>query len=307
MKNNQPNIIVILGPTSGGKTKLAIELANKFNGEIVSADSRQVYKGMDIGTGKDLGEYNVPYHLIDVANPKSQFDLVKYQKLAFSTIDDILKRGKLPILTGGSGLYIQAVVDNFKLSDSKKDLDLRKKAEKLSLEELFNKLRKLASKMADRLNNSDKNNKRRLVRYLEILEDDKNFKGQTGRKKYEALIIGLNCPREILKQRITKRLIKRLERQGMIEEVKKLKNNGLSWKRLENFGLEYKFIALYLQKKLSYKEMVEKLNIAINQFSKRQLTWFKRWEKQGAKIRWLKDCNAAVEDVKKFIKKEADV
>lgn len=289
MSNDQKKIIVILGPTSSGKTKLAIELANEFNGEIVSADSRQVYKGMDIGTGKDLGGYNVPYHLIDVASPKTQFNLVKYQKLAFAAIDDILKRGKLPILAGGSGLYLQAVVDNFKLSDSKKDLDLRKKAERLSATELFSKLSKLAPKLAARLNNSDKNNKRRLVRYLEIVGQDEDFKSQAGRKKYDALLIGVDCAREILKERIAKRLIERLKKQNLIGEVETLRKRGLSWKKLEAFGLEYKFIALYLQKELSYEEMIEKLNIALNQFSKRQMTWFKRWEKQGAKINWLED------------------
>src|SRR3989339_182461 len=284
MSHDKPKIIVVLGPTACGKTKLAIELANKFNGEIVSADSRQVYKGLDIGTGKDLGDYNVPYYLIDVADPRRQFNLVKYQKLAFAAIDDILRRGKLPILVGGSGLYLQAVVDNFQLADAKRDLALRKKAEELNAKELFSKLDKLAPKMAARLNNSDRNNPRRLVRYLEILGQDKDFKSQTGRGKYEALIIGIDCPREVLKKRITARLVERLEQQKMIEEVRKLRAGGLGWKRLEDFGLEYKFISLYLRKKLSYDEMVEKLDIAICQFSKRQLTWFKRWEKQGAKI-----------------------
>lgn len=302
MSNNQKKIIVILGQTSSGKTSLAIKLANEFNGEIVSADSRQVYRGMDIGTGKDLGAYNVPYHLIDVANPKTQFNLVKYQKLAFVAIDDILKRGRLPILAGGSGLYLQAVVDNFKLSDSKKDLDLRKKAEKLSANELFSKLSKLAPKMAARLNNSDKNNKRRLVRYLEIVGQDEDFKNQTGHKKYDALIIGLEVAREILKERIAKRLIDRLKKQNLIGEVETLRKRGLSWKRLEGFGLEYKFISLYLQKELSYEEMIEKLNIALNQFSKRQMTWFKRWAKQGAKINWLEDDEKIKKLVKNFIK-----
>lgn len=302
-KNNfQKNkIIVILGPTASGKTALAIDLANKFNGEIVSADSRQVYKGMDIGTGKDLGEYSVPYHLMDVASPKTRFDLAKYQKSAFIAIDDILGRGKLPILTGGSGLYLQAVVDNFKLSNVKTDLSLRKKLEKLNAEKLYAELRKIAPKMAAKLNQSDKNNKRRLIRYLEILKQDKDFKSQSGKKKYQALIIGIKVPREILKQRIFKRLVARLKEQNMTGEVENLRAKGLSWKKLEDFGLEYKFIAMYLQNKLNYEEMVEKLNIAINQFSKRQLTWFKRWEKLGAKINWLKDSKKIEKLVKEFL------
>jgi len=321
-------IIVILGPTASGKTKLAVELASKFNGEIVSADSRQVYRGMDIGTGKDLKDYRleipnpndqlpnkfkiqnsklkiieIPYHLIDVANPKEQFDLAQYQKMAFRAIDDILKRGKLPILAGGSGLYLQAVVENYKLSEAKKDLALRKKLEKLSAAELFNKLKKLVPKMAVKLNQSDKNNKRRLIRYLEIVGQDHNFKSRAGKRKYNALIIGVNFSRDILKQRIFKRLLERLKEQNMIGEVERLHEQGLSWKRLEDFGLEYKFVSLYLEGELQYEEMVEKLNLAIYQFAKRQLTWFKRWEKQGANINWVKDNKKIEKLVKDYLEK----
>lgn len=295
-------ILVILGPTASGKTSLAVRLAEKFNGEIVSADSRQVYRGMDIGTGKDLSEYSVPYHLIDVVSPKIRFDLAKYQEAAFKAIDGILKRGKLPILAGGSGLYLQAVIDNYRLSDIKSDLVLRKKLDKLNALELFKKLEELAPKMAAKLNQSDKNNKRRLIRYLEILGQDKNFKSRIGKKKYQALLIGVNISREVLQQRILKRLIDRLKDQDMVGEIKKLRKGGLSWKKLEEFGLEYRFIALYLQNKLQYDEMIEKLNLAIYQFAKRQLTWFKRWEKQGAKINWLKDNKKIEKLVKTFLK-----
>jgi len=301
LKKNK-KIIVILGPTASGKTSLAVALAEKFNGEIVSADSRQVYRGMDIGTGKDLAEYSVPYHLIDVASPKSQFDLAKYQRLAFKAIDDILKRGKLPILAGGSGLYLQAVADNYKLSDVKKNLALRKKLEKLSAPELFAKLGKLAPKLAAKLNQSDRANQRRLIRYLEILNQDKDFKSRAGKKKYKALIIGLNFSRDALRQRIFKRLLERLKEQNMIGEAESLRAKGLSWKKLEDFGLEYKFMALYLQGKLQYEEMVEKLNHAIYQFAKRQLTWFKRWEKQGVKINWVRDESKIRKLVREFLK-----
>ena len=301
MNQMKSKILVILGPTASGKTKLAIKLALKFNGEIVSADSRQVYRGMDVGTGKDLEEYIVPYHLIDVASPKIRFDLAKYQKMAFKAIDDILKRGKLPILAGGSGLYLQAVVDNYKLSDVKKNLELRKKLEKLAVVELFSKIKELAPKMAAKLNQSDKNNKRRLIRYLEILGQDKNFKNCQGQKKYQALLVGVKFGQDILKQRIFKRLLERLKEQNMIGEVENLHSQGLSWKKMEDFGLEYKFIALYLQKKLTYDELVEKLNIAIYQFAKRQLTWFKRWEKQGAKISWLKNSKKIAKLAEEFL------
>lgn len=299
--NKKNKIIVILGPTASGKTKLAVKLAVRFNGEIISADSRQVYRGMDIGTGKDLSEYIVPYHLIDVANPRVRFDLAKYQKLAFKAIDDILKRGKLPILAGGSGLYLQAIVDNYKLSEVNKNLALRKKLDKLNASELFEKLEKLAPKMAARLNQSDRNNKRRLIRYLEILGQDENFKNRLGKKKYQALLVGVKFSKNILKQRIFKRLLERLKEQNMIEEVENLHSQGVSWKKLEEFGLEYKFIALYLQK-IIYEEMAKKLNIAIFQFAKRQLTWFKRWEKQGAKINWLKDSKKIEKLVREFLK-----
>ena len=240
-------IIVILGPTASGKTKLAVELAVKFNGEIVSADSRQVYKGMDIGTGKDLSDYTVPYHLIDVASPKLRFDLAKFQKAAFAAIDDILKRGRVPILAGGSGLYLQAVIDNYRLSDIKSNLALRKKLEKLNAGELFKKLERLAPKMAAKLNNSDKNNKRRLIRYLEIIGQDENFKSRSGKKKYDALLIGVKFGNDTLKQRIFKRLLERFKEQNMIGEAENLHGRGLGWKKLEEFGLDYQFIALYLQ------------------------------------------------------------
>lgn len=302
MAQHKNKIIVILGPTATGKTKLAVKLALKFNGEIVSADSRQVYHGLDVGTGKDLEEYSAPYHLIDVASPKIRFDLAKYQKMAFQVIDDILQRGKLPILVGGSGLYLQAVVDNYKLADVKKDWAKRKTLEKLTVEELFSKLKELSPKMAVKLNQSDRRNKRRLIRYLEILEQDENFKNRRGPSKYETLIIGLKFGKHILKQRIFKRLLERLKEQNMIGEVENLHRLGLSWKKLESFGLEYKFIALYLHGRIEYDEMIEKLNIAIYQFAKRQLTWFKRWEKQGAEIHWVRDVKKIEKLVREFLK-----
>jgi len=326
-QNIKSKIIVILGPTSSGKTKLAVKSAVEFNGEIVSADSRQVYRGMDVGTGKDLQEYNIkipnpksqipnkskitnskfkttsiPYHLIDVASPKERFNLADYQKIAFNAIDDVLARKKLPILVGGSGLYLQAVVDNYNLSTAKPDTDLRKKLEKMTVVELFTALKKQSANFANRLNQSDKNNKRRLIRYLEILRQDNTFKSRAGEKKYDSLIIGIKIAKDILKKRIEERLIERLEKQGMIDEVKGLHNDGLIWKKLESFGLEYKFISLYLQRKLDYQEMVEKLNRAINQFARRQMSWFKRWERQGTEINWIENDSEVEKLIKKFIK-----
>jgi len=318
LKNNN-KIIVILGPTASGKTKLGVDLARKFNGEIISADSRQVYKGMNVGTGKDLSEYkieskvksqrskvvDIEYHLIDIVNPNDEFNLTKYQKLAFRAIEDILKRGKTPIIVGGTGLYLQAVVDNYNLNGAKPDKGLRKELEKISVEELFSELKKINSKFAYKLNDSEKKNKRRLIRYVEVMQD-KGVRplagGRTPVASYDFILLGLTWPREVLNGRIHKRLVDRLEKENMIDEVKNLNAGGVSWKRLESFGLEYKFISLYLQEKMDYEGMVEKLNIASRQFAKRQMTWFRRWEKQRKKIYWVEGEEQAEKLVKEFLR-----
>jgi len=305
IRRHPGKIPVILGPTASGKTGLGVELAWRLDGEIVSADSRQVYRGMDVGTGKDLLNYElritnceskrksktvkIPYHLIDVASPKTKFDLAKYQKLAYEAIVDILRRGKLPIVVGGSGLYLQAIVDDYELSAVKPDRKLRIELEKKSVAELFTMLKKINKTFAGKLNNSDRNNKRRLIRYLEIARNQKANKACKARKVngHEYLLIGLRPEKEELEKRIYERLIERLEKEDMVGEVERLHGEGVSWQRLEDFGLEYKFIAWHLEKKIDYETMVEKLNIAIRQFAKRQLVWFRRWEKQGREIEWI--------------------
>jgi len=300
-------VIAILGPTASGKTSLAVELAHKLKGEIISADSRQVYRGMDIGTGKDLSEYrhkgvNIPYHLIDVANPKTIFSLAKYQKLAFKAIDEVLKRGNLPILVGGSGLYLEAVIDNYNLSSVKTSFSKREEYENLSLKELQSKIKKINNKFFNNINNSDLQNKRRLARYLEVLLQEKDFAPKKNDSKYNFLVLGLNPEREIVKEKIYNRLIKRIEEEGMIEEVERLKKEGVSFRRLESFGLEYKFVAYFLQKKINYQQLINNLFTAICQFSKRQMSWFRRWEKQGRKIVWLKNKEEANKEIISFIK-----
>jgi tRNA dimethylallyltransferase len=299
-------IIVILGPTASGKTKLGVDLARKFNGEIISADSRQVYRGMDVGTGKDLKEYgDVKYHLIDIVSPNTKFSLAKYQKLAFEAINNILKRGKTPIIVGGTGLYLQAVVDNYNLNGAKPDKNLREELERKNVEELFSELEKINSKFANKLNDSEKKNKRRLIRYIEVMQN-KGGEGITNPtgfpipKNYDFLLLGLTHSKEVLWERIYKRLVDRLEKENMIDEVKNLHAEGVSWKRLESFGLEYKFISLYLQEKMDYEEMLEKLNIASRQFAKRQMTWFRRWEKQRKKIYWVNSEKEAEKLIRKF-------
>jgi len=295
---SKQKILVILGPTASGKTSLAVKLARKFQGEIISADSRQVYRGLDIGTGKDLKEYkNVAYHLIDVANPEEEFNLAKYQKLANQAIKDILSRDKLPIIVGGTGLYLQAIVDGYQLSEYEPDLKRRQALEALTVFELYSLLEKDKPEFAHKLNNSDKNNPRRLIRYLEIMERGDE---PTPRKKvpYDFLILGLRQDDEEMRARIVKRIDDRLDNEDMVGEVDRLIDGGLSLARLNSFGLEYRFISWYLQDKLTYDEMVEKLGLASYRFAKRQKTWFKRWEKQGRVINWI----SALEEAQKIIK-----
>lgn len=273
-----------MGPTASGKSSLAIKLARRFNGEIVSADSRQVYRGMDIGTGKVTKQEQclIPHHLLDVADPKRDFSAARYVTLAQKAISDISKRGKLPIICGGTGFYIDALLGTASLPDVPPNKKLRERFDKLTAQHLFKMLRKLDP---GRAKNIDRYNKRRLIRALEIVLT-------TGKpvpkpytlipKPYDALWIGINLPREKLAQRIEKRLDERLKH-GMITEVKKLHKQGVSWKRLENFGLEYRWIARFLQNKISKQEMRNLLLRDIVKYSKRQITW---WRK-NKDIRWI--------------------
>ncbi|MEI7498518.1 MAG: tRNA (adenosine(37)-N6)-dimethylallyltransferase MiaA [Candidatus Falkowbacteria bacterium] len=299
---NNPRIIVIIGPTASGKTKLAVELARTFHGEIVSADSRQVYRGMDVGTGKDLVEYgDVPYHLIDVADPKEQFSVAEYKRQAEKAIDDIIARGKLPFLVGGSGLYVQAVVDNFEMNDKPSANEvLREELEQKSTSELLRMLQEQKPNFADKINLSDRKNKRRLIRYLEIGEAQEEVKINV--KKYEALVLGLNPDKFTRDQKIKQRIIDRLENEDMVEEVAGLERLGVSWQRLHDFGLEYRFIADHLQEKIDYETMVDQLFVATRQFAKKQMTWFNRWEKQGQEIVWVTDVNLATLVITRFIR-----
>ena len=293
MPAKRSKLVVVLGPTSVGKTKLAVKLAKAFGGEIVSADSRQVYKGMDIGTGKDLKEYGpVPYHLIDVASPKTRFNLSDYQQLAYQAIEGIIKRKKVPFLVGGSGLYLQSVIDGYNLSQTPPRKYLREFLNFLSLSQL----QRFAKKEKLKLNESDFNNKRRLIRKIEMAQGKKTRPSKKAR--YDCLQIGLAFPKEELAERIDRRLEHRLNKEGLVEEVKKLHSNGVSWQRLDDFGLEYRFVAKYLQKELPYGEMVNKLKTASHQFAKRQLTWFKR----DKRINWVKNEAEAKKLIEQFLR-----
>ncbi|MCE9628580.1 MAG: tRNA (adenosine(37)-N6)-dimethylallyltransferase MiaA [Candidatus Vogelbacteria bacterium] len=275
-------IIVILGPTASGKSDLGVIIAKKINGEIISADSRQVYRGMDIGSGKITKRemMSIPHHLLDVASPKRTFTVSHYQKLANQKITEIINRNKTPIIVGGTGLYIQSIVDGIVLPEVEPNHDLRQKLEKLSVSQLFTKLQHLDPARAKTI---DAKNPRRLIRAIEIATAlGKVPKLKTKPSPYDFILIGLNPGEKILKQNIHKRLEKRLK-QGMIQEVKKLRAAGLSWKRLESFGLEYRFIAQYLQSKITKEEMKTLIEKESWQYAKRQMTWFKRDER----IRWI--------------------
>lgn len=300
----QNKVLVILGPTASGKTSLAVKLAKKFHGEIVSADSRQVYRGLDIGTGKDLKEYGcVPYHLIDVANPMEEFNLAKYQKLAKKAIKDILSRGKLPIIVGGTGLYLQAIIDGYQLSPHVPDPKRRVELEKMSLTKLYSLLSKEKPEFAANLNNSDKNNPRRLIRYIEIMESDDKRIATKKKMPYDFLLLGLRQDDEEMRKRIVKRIKDRLDNEDMLGEVERLIDAGVSVSWLNSLGLEYRHLAWYLQDKLDYDEMIERLSTATYRFAKRQKTWFKRWEKQGRSIIWIDNLPEAENKIKNWLKK----
>ncbi len=293
-----PKIVVIVGPTAGGKSDLAVLLAKELNGEVISADSRQVYRGMDIGSGKitKTEMQNVPHHLLDVASPKRIFTVAEYKQQAERAIKDILNRGKLPIVCGGTGFYIQALVDGLILPEVKADPNLRKKLSQISANELFLILKKLDPKRAK---NIDTKNSVRLIRAIEIATTLGKVPPLREIKRYTPLFIGLNVPQATLHARISLRLTKRM-RAGMVSEVKHLLIEGVSAKRMEALGLEYRFIKRLLNKELSKAKMLQELEVAIKQYAKRQYTWFRR----DKRIHWIeyRDRTKALTLARDFIK-----
>lgn len=299
--NNKPKLVVIIGQTASGKSDLAVFLAHKFSGEIISADSRQVYKYMNIGTGKisQKAMRGIPHHLLNVAHPSRQFTVVQYKKKAQKIITYIQNKGKIPILVGGTGFYIQAIIDNIDFPEVPANKVLRSMLRNISNEELFKKLKKLDPRRAK---NIDPKNKRRIIRALEIIEDtDKSVPVmRIYENPMDVLIIGINIERDELVKRIKKRLDTRFN-EGMIKEIKNLhKKYRVSWKRLENFGLEYKWIALYSQNKITKKEMEEKLFRDTKRYAKRQMTWFGK----DKKIKWiqLKNLKQLQKEAEKLVK-----
>ncbi len=285
-------LLVILGPTATGKTDLGLSLAKKLNGELIACDSRQVYKGLDIGTGKLPGEKvkvekgegywvldGVKIWLYDVVDPKKQYTVVEYIDDAKKAVENIIKRSKLPIIVGGTGLYLRGLLEGFSNLGKPVDLKLREELEKLSLQQLQGRISTLSPIQFEKLNNSEKNNKRRLIRQIELISMYPYISTNTEllglSKDFDILKIGLTAPRSDLNQRIDLRIISRINF-GMIKEALDLKNRGVSTKRMKELGLEYGILADYLDGLINKEELITVLQNKIHQYAKRQLTWFKK-------------------------------
>ena len=281
-------MLTVVGPTACGKTSLAVELALAFGGEVISADSRQVYRGMDIGTGKDLGEYvrdgkAVPVHLVDIVDAGEKYNLFEFQRDFLSAYNDVKARGALPVLCGGSGMYVESVLKGYRLIPVPENAELRARLEEKSLEELT----AILAGYKQLHNNTDTDTKKRAIRAIEIEEyyascpvEERAFPA------IRTLTIGVDVPREVRRERISARLRQRLS-EGLVEEVEHLLESGVTAEQLIYYGLEYKFVTMYVTGLLSYEEMVQGLEIAIHQFAKRQMTWFRGMEKRGTAINWV--------------------
>lgn len=302
---NKPKLIVILGPTASGKSDLAVAIARFIRqhklapgAEVISADSRQVYVGLDIGAGKITQKEmrGIPHHLLDVASPRRTFTVTRYQRLAQKAIRDIAKRNRIPILCGGTGLYIDAVIHNYILPDVPPQPELRKELELRSTNSLFEQLEHLDPHRAQTI---DRHNRRRLIRALEIVMTTHSpIPPVTSSSPYELLLIGIVRPQETLRSLIEVRLHKRIKA-GMLKEVEQLHANGVSWNRLDSFGLEYRWVSRHLRGIISKEMMIEKLTTEIVQYAKRQMTWFKR----DKHIHWVANESEAIALVEAFLKK----
>lgn len=298
------DLITILGPTASGKTPLAAALASRLHTEIISADSRQVYRGMDLGTGKDLEDYIVddhvvPYHLIDIADPGYKYNVFEYQRDFLKAYEDIRQRGMVPIMCGGTGMYLESVLKGYRLLPVPENPELRAQLSNKSLEELT----ALLSTYKSLHNTTDVDTAKRAIRAIEIEEfyqhtpvDERSF------PTLKSLIIGVDIDRELRREKITRRLKQRLE-QGMVDEVRHLLDNGLKPDDLIYYGLEYKYLTLYVTGQLTYEEMFNQLEIAIHQFAKRQMTWFRGMERRGFTIHWL-DARLPMEEKIAFIQQK---
>lgn len=295
MSSSKPfNCVIILGPTAVGKTAIGVAVARAFNGEIISADSRQTYRHLDIGSGKDLADYAesaegpaVPYHLIDITELPAEYNVYNYQQDFYKAFKDITARGKLPVIVGGTGMYLDAIVRDYQLVILPENKKLHEELEATPLEVLAARLMEL---QPDLHTKGDLLEKDRVIKALEIIEAKKNGVDSTSvqRPEINPLIIGTTLPRPQMWENISIRLRERLDN-GMLEEVQSIHDSGITWERLEKLGLEYRFCSQFLQGKIATKEeLFEGLFIAIRQFAKRQETWFRMMEKKGVEIKWLK-------------------
>lgn len=297
-------MITILGPTATGKTSLAAAIADRVDGEIISADSRQVYRGMDIGTGKDLNDYHIngrwiPYHLIDIADPGEEYNVYRFQKDFMEVYEDLLTRDKTPIMCGGTGMYLESVLKGYKLLKVPENQLLRRELNQKNDQELQDILK---SKKQNPHNTTDLNDRERLIRAIEIQDYyEKHPNREEDHPEIDSILIGIHFERPTLRQRITDRLHERLN-SGMIDEVKRLLDTKVSADDLRFYGLEYRYITDYLTGQLDYQTMVEKLNTAIHQFAKRQVTWFRRMERNGHNIHWIDGHLSLEEKMQKAMK-----
>ncbi|MGQ1888879.1 tRNA (adenosine(37)-N6)-dimethylallyltransferase MiaA [Thermophagus sp. OGC60D27] len=301
-KETPYNLIVITGPTASGKTRLAAHLAARINGEIISADSRQVYEKMNLGTGKDYDDYivngqKIAGHLLDIRKPGYKYNVYEYQTDFFKVFEEIKSRGKFPIMCGGTGLYIQAVLDQYKMVHVPPNPSLREELQNKSLEELTNILQQFKKLH----NTTDTDTKKRAIRSIEIETYYQSHPEiEVELPKVVPLIVGIAIDRELRRKKITQRLKERLE-EGMIEEVKRLIDEGIDPQDLIYYGLEYKYVTLYVTNQITYDQMFERLNIAIHQFAKRQMTWFRGMERKGHKFNWIDATNEIDSNVLKII------
>lgn len=289
------DLLFVTGPTASGKTSLAAALAFRLEGEIISADSRQVYREMNLGTGKDYDDYlvsgkQIPFHLIDIADPGYKYNVFEYQNDFKKVYQNMKERGAFPIVCGGSGMYLDSILSGYKMFEVPSDNILRTSLEKKSMDELIG----ILSTYKNLHNSTDIDTKKRVIRAIEI-EHFNKFRSATISQfpVLKSLVIGIMTDREVRRKRISQRLHQRLD-SGMVEEVKKLLDNGISNETLFYYGLEYKYITLYLTGKVGYHEMVKNLEIAIHQFAKRQMTWFRGMERKGTVINWI-DCELPME------------
>ena len=297
------NLITILGPTASGKTPLAAALAARMETEIISADSRQIYRRMDLGTGKDLVDYTVdggrvPYHLIDICEPGYKYNVFEYQRDFLEAYEQVTARGKVPVLCGGTGMYLESVLRGYRLIQVPENPELRKELEGKSLAELTEMLRRYKTLH----NTTDADTAKRAIRAIEIEEyylranaDERSF------PELHSLVIGVDIDRELRRQKITRRLHQRLD-EGMVDEVRRLLDEGIAPEDLLYYGLEYKYLTLYATGRLAYDEMVRQLEIAIHQFAKRQMTWFRGMERRGIKIHWIDAARPTEDKVEEILR-----